>query len=298
MYDSPMNKTFTAISSALALTLTLGGCTAISAPEPPPIAACPSITSEDLEVLGTDVLPTIEVTDDLGTYCGITANPEADYYLYDEEVVDQDIHTRLGVSQENLLLTQQRAAEYIVAYGLDSDILDHNQPLALEENVEWFDATVSGLYSEVWLDTFRTQIGENGLTTTGITISYPFPEGLRRDGNPRAHTVDIELTEVTIQNVDQQAEQIVFNFDVTNTYLVSNAELLDIYLNWVDEATEEAFWEANPELAADKEGSSFVYFQAEMLLGYQIDNLEKISGTYFGWDIRTQSDFSIYGAED
>jgi hypothetical protein len=210
-----MKKPFASIGFAGAIALLISGCAAGT--EPAPVAApapAPVVTpcsSEDLGPWG-DSVALRDVTDELGTYCQTTIDPDSAALVYDASIVDMASLEEHGFTEEDVKRFQADAVKFFAEETLDSSLLDRGNS---ENSTTWADANQEkfepGVYSFEWEDGG----GKNLVYAGELTPTA-------RDGGARIDDSKIQLVKVRAVKANDGTPVMLFDLRATVSYRMSD----------------------------------------------------------------------------
>lgn len=227
-----------------------------------------------------DVIAKEEVTDEYGTYCHTTIDPNSGALAWDESKVDVASLEANGFTVEDAKKAQQTAVTFLAEQGLDSTRLDNYS----QSPEEWINANSSFLQDpQAWIG----DIKDGRLSSTGLVVTDYMPTPIVRDGGPRAESTNIQVNRVYGFTNDAGDKAIAVEMGANATYDVPNSAIVDMYIKNHPETTVESLQQSNPDFFGDEplglilQGKFTYAFSAK-------DMFNKIAGASFNWSVNTK----------
>ena len=182
-----------------------------------------------------DVIPLEDVTDEYGTYCHVTIDPDSDALVYDASKVDLESLAEFGFTEKQAAMAQQNAVRFVVEEVLDSPMLDSKDPVA----VSTWAQTNESLFSGDW----------DVAATSGIVYTGLLPV-LIRDGSPRVAetTTAVEKVYAVEHTAKPGAGVVVVQTSSIAKFRMSDEMAIEFSLFDDDTATRESVLAQNPSL--------------------------------------------------
>jgi hypothetical protein len=281
-----MKKPFASIGFAGAIALLVAGCTAGTEPAPvaapAPVVAVPVVAACSTEDLGPwgDSVALRDVTDELGTYCQTTIDPDSAALVYDASIVDMASLEEHGFTEEDVKRLQADAVKFFAEETLDSSLLDRGNAVNF---AAWADANqekfAPGFYSFDWEnENERNLVYAGELTPTA------------RDGGARLHDSKIELVSVRALLGQSAVPLLLFDFNSTVNYRMSDQSAIAWMLYTGYGSSAEQLLAEETFLKLDDGEDNVVSVTAAHTLAYTKE--DKIAGNLFDF-VATEAAFAI-----
>lgn len=279
-----MKRPFIALGIAGAMTLSIAGCAGglDNQPLPEPTETTPIVevcSTENPGPFGDSVLLR-EVTDELGTYCQTTIDPDSAALVYDASVVDMASLEENGFTEEDVKNLQPNAVKFFAEEALDSSMLDRGNA---ENFTAWAEANkdkfAPGWYSFDWSDEPSRNVIYTGVLTQTV-----------RDGGSRIDDSKIQLVQVRAVKGSDELPLMLFDFNSTVSYRMSDKSAIDFMLANGYEGTAEQLVAERPELKLNDGEDNVVVMTANYTLAYNKEG--KIAGNLYNFSV-TSSAFPI-----
>lgn len=279
-----VKKPLIAAGIAGTLLVSLAACTGgqmpnddkTNAPAPTDTVAC---STEDPGKYG-DVIPQEEVTDDYGTYCKTTIDPDSGALKYDSSKADIASLTEHGFTEEDAAAAQKTAVTFLAEQGLDSTRLDNDK----QSDAEWLAQNKSLLSSP---DAFN---GES-LVGTGLLVGDYLPTPISRDGSPRAEETNIQVNKIYGSTSTTGKDIIIVETGASSSYEAKNSTVVDLMAK-NSNLSKEQIIAANPVLSNE---DSPVGLLVQGTFSYSVtkDAPTQVAGSRASWTLNTQTGLSI-----
>lgn len=226
-----------------------------------------------------DAVQKAEVTDQYGTYCHITIDPDSAALTFDASKVDSTV-AELGFTNEDAAAAQKAAVTFVVEQSLDSALLD---TYTKENSVKWLEDN-KNLINPSSIELYENYANESGLSKGVVVTGEGFPV-LRRDGSPRSNTVAIQVEKIYAKELDGKPYiQVATN--VSTTYPAKNSDIVKFALTQSDKGiTEQSLREMSPFLFDNPDGESSMAINGIFSVAYYKDNYKQFAGTTTDWNL-------------
>jgi hypothetical protein len=186
-------------------------------------------------------------------YCHVQIDPEAVALKYDETKVHLDTLAQYGFTVDEAKAAQKLIVPLYASEILDSSRLDDYTV----SDADWFAAN-SRFYSPTAQPEFAKYVDKGALNKYGLIATELLPSPLVRDGSPRASTIQIELTDIYVQQPEGGVPNLIVRFESTSTYDVTDEQMVKVLRLHDNSLTKEGLKQSDPEYFDGEDSSSLV----------------------------------------
>lgn len=269
--------------AGLLVTLALAGCStdeSFREPEVKPSVTAASAVCDPTNHLYGDVIPAELKTDELGEYCHVSVDEDAEALQRNDSKLTTATLDAVNITADEAFAFQQKAVKFFGSEGVDSSALDLNGAEAPNAEVEQAWYTANAREFDESLKAENTVEGK--LRSSNVVINSYLPE-LIRDGAPRLSKSEIEVNEVYGKAGEAGApNQVVVNLGTKTEYRATDAEALAWKLTGKG-ATRESIEAEFPQLF-DETGENRIELEGIFAYSYSIDS-GLLVGNSFEYDV-------------
>jgi hypothetical protein len=275
------------IAAALSSGLLLTGCGASTepagqAPNPVDAVACKADGNPD-----DDVVPVKEITDDFGSYCLTTLDPQAAVAELDPAIIDTASLDEFNISAETAAAAYDSAVKYLANTALDSEVLDVPNAPALS----WFNANVDGKVADS--DYYRSEISAGNFASLGLAVTQFAPQPINRTGEARSHETTITSDRVFAEKPDADTPaRVTISLEGNSHFHVADADLVTAALRNGTAPDADTLKAMNPALF-DQVDDTGLHIRYTVAYSFDRSDPERITAANGGFAFTTEDGFSI-----
>lgn len=226
-----------------------------------------------------DAVAKEEVKDGFGEYCHVTIGPDSDALKYDASKVDTASLEKYEFTEEDAKKAQKSAVTFLAEQTLDSTKLDNYE----QSDMDWYKNNKDYISPDAKIDTMI----EDGTTlvNSGVLVSEYLPQNVKRNGDPRAETITVQVNKISATE-SNGTPIIIVETGATSIYNPSNEKIVDTILKNDSSKTKETLKQSNPELF-EKAPVSLILNGTFNYAFTKDSKMDSISGFGSNWTITT-----------
>jgi hypothetical protein len=230
-----------------------------------------------------DAVAKEQITDDKGTYCHVTIDPESNALKYDASKTDTASLEQYGFTQEDAEAAQKSAVTFVVEQSMDSTLLDN---YTATSGTEWLDANKKELLNPSQYKLYEDYAKETNLEKGVVVTGDGFP-ALRRDGSPRSEAISVQVEKILAKEMPNGTPYIQVATNVSGSYPAKNQDIINFAVKGDKGITEEGLKASSPYLFANPDGQSSMIVTGIFSVAYEKGNYNQFAGTTTDWTLAT-----------